>query len=359
MCMAGVSLLLMIIIRETYTPALLRQKAAKLRKETDDSRWWCRYDERVSFVQLMKTNLSRPFTMAVRENICIFWNIHISLVYGILYLCFVAYPIVFKERGFSTAEIGLSFVGIGVGTMIVIVCEPLIRRMINSHRNDPETGKVPPEAAVSVICIGAILVPVGELWFAWTGLPASIHWAVPIAAGIPFGMGNSATFIYASNYLTHSYGIYAASAMAGNTVVRSLMGGTLPVAGAAMYRALSAHWAGTLLGLLEVAIIPIPFVFYFYGARIRKQSTLIRQLQEDRERTERKRSKKVEKRARDEDATMEEKEETGTLATTPEDENIERNERNFEMEAEMELDRVAGLDDIERQISITPSVAVR
>jgi len=97
--------------------------------------------------------------------------------------------------------------------------------------------------------------------------------------------------------LAYSYGIYAASAMAGNAVMRSFLGGTLPLAGPSMYRALGPNWAGTLLGILEVLIIPIPFLFYRYGGRIRERSTLIRQMREDEERQDRKR-KKAEERLR-------------------------------------------------------------
>lgn len=135
--------------------------------------------------------------------------------------------------------------------MIVIVCEPLIRKWINSHKIDPETGSVPPEAMVCVVCLAAILIPAGEIIFAWTCTP-NVHYIAPILAGIPFGAGNAAVFIYASNYLVSSYDIYAASALAGNAVLRSAMGATLPLAGPSMYKALGAHWAGTLLGLLEV-----------------------------------------------------------------------------------------------------------
>ncbi|OTA32926.1 hypothetical protein BTJ68_05674 [Hortaea werneckii EXF-2000] len=49
---------------------------------------------------------------------------------------------------------------------------------------------------VSVVCIAAVLIPVGEIWFAWSGTP-DVPWIVPILAGIPFGMGNCAVFIYA------------------------------------------------------------------------------------------------------------------------------------------------------------------
>jgi len=87
----------------------------------------------------------------------IFWDLYIAAIYGILYLCFVAYPIVFSQiRGWSPGISGLAFTGIGVGSFLVIVAEPLIRRMINAHKVDPETGKVPPEAMVSVVCIAAV-----------------------------------------------------------------------------------------------------------------------------------------------------------------------------------------------------------
>jgi hypothetical protein len=106
--------------------------------------------------------------------------------------------------------------------------------MINAHPKDPATGKPYPEAMVSVVCIAAVCIPVGEMIFAWTCTP-DVHWIAPLIAGIPFGAGNCGVFIYASNYLVHSYGIYAASALAGNAVLRSAMGGALPLAGPKMY----------------------------------------------------------------------------------------------------------------------------
>lgn len=165
--------------------------------------------------------------------------------------------------------------------------------MINRHKIDPETGRVHPEAMVSIVCISSILIPVGELWFAWTCAPASIHWIVPLLAGIPFGAGNTGVFIYASNYLTGSYGMYAASALAGNSVIRSILGGVLPLVGSYLYSGLGPNWSGTLLGLLEVAIVPIPFVFYKYGHKIRMKSNLIVRMQEDKKKLEGKRARRV------------------------------------------------------------------
>lgn len=184
--------------------------------------------------------------------------------------------------------------------MLAILLEPLWRRIINSHPIDPETGRVAPEATAAVMSIGAVLTPIGQLVFSWTCLPATIHWAIPIAFGIPFGMGNTLSFIYGSNYLAGAYGIYAASALAGNAVMRSLFGGTLPLAGPAMYERLTPQWAGTLLGLLEVCLIPIPFVFYRYGDRIRAKSRVIRQMREDADAMESKRARQLARKERKE-----------------------------------------------------------
>ncbi|KAI1820372.1 major facilitator superfamily domain-containing protein [Xylaria intraflava] len=294
--LAGASTVAVCTTKETYTPRILQDKAARMRKETGDERWWTRYQLNLTPVQLLKRNLVRPFVLFFTEPILWFFNLWISVVYGILYLCFVAYPIVFSQyRGWGPGITGLSFVGIGIGTTVVILGEPLWRRIINQHPVDPETGRRPPEAAGRVLIIGALLTPIGQLVFAWTCLPVTIHWAIPIAFGILFGMGNSFTFIYGANYLSGAYGIYAASALAGNALTRSLLGGLLPLAGPSLYTTLSPQWAGTLLGLLEVALVPIPFIFWRYGAKIRARSPAIRALREDQERLDRQAAKQQRK----------------------------------------------------------------
>jgi len=58
-----------------------------------------------------------------------------------------------------------------------------------------------------------------------------------------------------------------------------------------MYANMGPHWAGTMLALMEFALVSIPVVFYRYGHIIRRKSALIRQMQEDKEKLERKRAR--------------------------------------------------------------------
>ena len=66
---SAIALVFAIILKETYAPTILQKKAARLRKESGDSRWWSRYDQTASLAEILKLNLSRPFVMAVTEPI--------------------------------------------------------------------------------------------------------------------------------------------------------------------------------------------------------------------------------------------------------------------------------------------------
>ena len=78
--LAGISVIMLLTVRETYPPKVLKNKAARIRKETDDPRWWCQYDQRVSSLELLKINLSRPFVLFFTEPILWFINMwYVSL----------------------------------------------------------------------------------------------------------------------------------------------------------------------------------------------------------------------------------------------------------------------------------------
>jgi hypothetical protein len=53
-----------------------------------------------------------------------------------------------------------------------------------------------------------------------------------------------------------------------------------------------------MLSLIEFAMIPIPFVFYRYGHKIREKSSLIRQMREDQEKLEGKKKRAAERQER-------------------------------------------------------------
>jgi hypothetical protein len=71
-------------------------------------------------------------------------------------------------------------------------------------------------------------------------------------------------------YLIDAFTRYAASAIAANTVLRSLLGGLIPLAGLRLYNALGFGWGNSLLAFVALGLVPIPLLFTIYGERIRK-----------------------------------------------------------------------------------------
>jgi len=74
-------------------------------------------------------------------------------------------------------------------------------------------------------------------------------------------------------YLVDAFTRYAASALAATTILRSLMGALLPLAGRQMYVKLGYGWGNSLLAFLTAAMVPIPWLFYRYGERLREKRT--------------------------------------------------------------------------------------
>lgn len=70
-------------------------------------------------------------------------------------------------------------------------------------------------------------------------------------------------------YLIDAYVSYAASVVAAVTVLRSIAGAMLPLAGLSMYDDLGLGWGNSILAFLALVLVPVPIVFRFYGARIR------------------------------------------------------------------------------------------
>ena len=111
-----------LFLPETFSPVLLQKKAQKLRAE-DPVKYKDYYaeHERIdwSLKPLLKRTLFRPFHMLILEPILALVTVYLSLVYGLLYALFDAFPVIFVDkRGFNLGQNGLVFISVGVGAIL-------------------------------------------------------------------------------------------------------------------------------------------------------------------------------------------------------------------------------------------------
>jgi len=271
---AGVSWAPLLWLPETYGPVLLSNRAAHLRKTTGNPNIFAPFDlEKKGWKQMATVTLTRPLRMLIFELIVSATCIYLSLIYGIFYMYFEAYPIVFEGIYHQSPGIsGLMFLPIGGGALLSIAVflwyDGFLRRAQAQHKSWTEKEE---SRRLPLAFLGGPLLVTGLFWLGWTSR-SSIPFYVPMLAGIPFGAGFVLIFMALLNYLTDAYEIFAASAMAAASCSRSLAGAVLPFAAKPMYNKLGVPWASSLLGFLSLAMCVIPWVFSWQGQRLRDGS---------------------------------------------------------------------------------------
>jgi len=260
------------VIPETSTARILQLRAAKLRKDTGDASYHAKADEnRLTLKTVVNVYLLRPFIMLVQEPILALVTAYMSFLYGIVYLLFEAFPVSFLEErkwslGVSQLPFGAFIVGILMGAGVIAYSTAT-----NFTRAYVKHGKSIPEERLPPMIVGAIALPVGLFWFAWTSNP-NISWVPQVLSVALIGLGCMVPFWQGLSYLIDCYGFYSNSAIAVNTFLRSFAGAFFPLFTHAMYHKLGVPWATSLLGFLCIVFLPVPVLFYMYGAKIRAKS---------------------------------------------------------------------------------------
>ncbi|KAI5121794.1 hypothetical protein M0805_009786 [Coniferiporia weirii] len=263
------------LLPETYAPAIMVSKAKAMRVKTGDDKYYAPLEAEVkkSFMRRLEEIVARPFRILFQEPMLIAITVYMSFVYGCVYLLFEAFPIVFSVgHGFSAGASGLTFLPVFGGAMVAVIIyiavfDPAYGRLVEQYKPNP----VPPEHRLDMAIVGAPVFAISFFWFGWTSYPSISFWVPMMAGG---GMGLSVVFIFLPlfNYIIDSYLFIAASALAANTVFRSLFGAVFPLFATQMYDALGARWASTLVGCVAVVMIPIPLLLKRYGPAIRRKS---------------------------------------------------------------------------------------
>lgn len=75
-------------------------------------------------------------------------------------------------------------------------------------------------------------------------------------------------------YLVDTFGEYSASALAASKVLQSIFGAFLPLAGRPLFDRLDYGWGNSLLGFIALLLVPVPWLLFAYGKRLRMNITV-------------------------------------------------------------------------------------
>lgn len=261
-------MLALVLMRETFEPAILERKAAAIRKSTGNNQLQARtYNKDRTPAQIFTRATVRPLKMLL-SPIILPLSLYCAFMFGLIYLLFTTFPAVFETTyHFATDISGLAYLGLGVGMIISI---GLFAVLSDKLLKQPREGTLErPELRLILMIWSSPIVPIGFFWYGWSAEKVT-HWIVPILGTMFIGLGAFLILMPAQLYLVDAFGSEAAaSALATNTVLRSLFGALLPLAGPPMYASLGLGWGNSLLAFIGLAFAPLPLLFYKYGETLR------------------------------------------------------------------------------------------
>jgi multidrug resistance protein len=264
-------------LRETYAPAILHKRAARLRKESGNAALHTEFEhpER-SLANTLKRALVRPAKLLGTQPIVQFLAVYMAYLYGLMYLVLSTFPSLFTGPASvyheSVSTGGLNYISLGLGFFLgTQICAPL-NDAIYKRLRARNGGAGRPEYRIPLMVPGSLLVPAGLFIYGWTAQRGT-HWIGPNVGAAVFAAGVIVCFQCIQTYLVDSYAFYAASAVSAATVLRSLAGFGFPLFASYMYRALGLGWGNSLLGFVAIAIgCPAPVLLWVFGKRLRERS---------------------------------------------------------------------------------------
>lgn len=275
--LGGGTAIVMLTIPETYAPSILHTKAKRIRRAKipgyENVKAAVEDNDR-TLLGIYKIALTRPWFILF-DPISLLVAIYMAVVYTLLYMLFTIYPIVFQEkRGWNSGVGELPLLGTVIGAIlgggIVLIDTQIRQRKI--QRGEMKMEDATPEDRLPLAMIGGVGFAASMFWFAWTAEFNSVHWIVPTIAGCILSAALVLIFVAYLNYLVDVYLMYAASAIAANTIARSACGAAAPLFTHQMFTALGVGGGGSLVAGVGTLLSVIPFLFYKYGRQIRIRS---------------------------------------------------------------------------------------
>lgn len=258
------------VLRETYPPILLERKAARLRAETGNDRYQSGLKPEGTHTDSILRAMVRPARMFAFSPIVMSMCIYTAILYGLLYVLFTTFTFVYQDiYGFTARGAGLSFISSGIGNLLGLATMGIFSDKIIQHRIAQGYPTRPEDRLSLFLTVPSTLVlPLGLIMYGWT-VENHVHWIAPMVGTGLIGYGMIGIIMSVQTYLVDSFPLHAASVIAANAVLRSLLGALLPLCGLKVYNTLGFGWGNTLFGLLAFLLAPVLWVFRFLGERIR------------------------------------------------------------------------------------------
>jgi hypothetical protein len=260
---------------ETYGPTILSRRAAKLRKESGDARYYTEHEHALSkksVSSILHQALSRPLRLLVFHPIIQIAGLSQALGYGILYIVLASFADLWVKQYGMTAEMsGLHYIACALGEIVGSqLGGPIMDRNYRRLASRESNGHPTPEHRLPLTVPGSIIAPLGLLVYGWVA-QYHLHWIVVDISIFVALFGLQTRGIAMQAYVMDTYSEHTSSAMAATQFLRSLTAFLFPLFAPIMYEKIGYGWGNSAVALaLLVLSLFASLVLWYFGEKFRR-----------------------------------------------------------------------------------------
>ncbi|OAQ99371.1 hypothetical protein LLEC1_06074 [Akanthomyces lecanii] len=263
-----------VFFRETYKPAILRRRAAKLRAASPASDM----DKPVvkHTYRSLWLSIARPATVLASSGVLIAISFYIAIIFSHFYVAAITMPRIIEDiYHLSPTAAGLSFFSNALGSLIGIMVCKLWLDSIYVKLRDKNNGVGLPEFRLPIAIFGAVTIVPGVALYGWC---AQYQWNLYLflVACVWVRMSLIMSFTPLTAYVVDACGLYSASALTAVIVIRCLAGAFLPLAIDKLVNQLGYGWGFSVYALATLVVVSVPVALFYKGESWRKNSVYTR-----------------------------------------------------------------------------------
>lgn len=260
----AIVLLGLVFIRETYTPVLLRRKAAA---EVEPA---LIQHSKATLYGRLGPHILRPFRILGRRPVI--WPLSLigTISFAVYSLMLSTYATLWIDRyGQSELISSLHYISIALGSTVAGQIGVHGMDWIYKHLSEQSGGNGTPEYRLPYLLPGMLLMPVGLLLYGWSA-EHTLPWAVVDCGVIIFTLGSFVAAQGSMAYQLDEFRDYGASAGAASRMLSYSLAFVLPIFAPRLYETLGYGWGNSTLALATVVLgVPVVVALWLWGERIR------------------------------------------------------------------------------------------
>lgn len=178
-------------------------------------------EKRIAFLHLIREDLQRLFRMLGTQPIVQLLAAYMGLLYGTMLLFLYMYLLMWDRLYRQSIRIGsLNYISAAIGYVVGVSVAGYLNDWTYAKLKARNGGVGKHEFRVLAMVLGTLLMPVGLVWWGWSG-QAKMHWIMPNVGCFIFTTG---CYVYASCvslFLIDTYAKYSASVLSTTLLTRS------------------------------------------------------------------------------------------------------------------------------------------